>query len=193
MLLTRTLRLLCMLALMLSLNSLALADDSNRVVLKTNLGEIELQLDAENAPITVENFLAYVDAGFYNGLIFHRVIENFMIQGGGFDAEMTQKATQEPIKNESDNGLSNRRGTIAMARTRAPDSATAQFFINTVNNFNLDGATGRPGYAVFGEVVRGMDVVDRIRAVPTTTHSRMADVPVEPVVIESATRVAAAE
>ncbi|WP_409526561.1 peptidylprolyl isomerase [Nitrincola sp. MINF-07-Sa-05] len=182
-----------MLALMLSLNSLALADDSNRVVLKTNLGEIELQLDAENAPITVENFLAYVDAGFYNGLIFHRVIENFMIQGGGFDAEMTQKATQEPIKNESDNGLSNRRGTIAMARTRAPDSATAQFFINTVNNFNLDGATGRPGYAVFGEVVRGMDVVDRIRAVPTTTHSRMADVPVEPVVIESATRVAAAE
>lgn len=191
MLLNRTLRLLCMLALMLSLNTLALADDAPRVVLKTSLGEIELQLDAEKAPITVENFLAYVDAGFYNGLIFHRVIENFMIQGGGFDAEMTQKATQPPIRNESDNGLSNRRGTIAMARTRAPDSATAQFFINTVNNFNLDGASSRPGYAVFGEVVRGMDVVDRIRAVQTTSRNRMADVPVEPVVIESAARVVA--
>nr|WP_276612560.1 peptidylprolyl isomerase [Nitrincola alkalilacustris] len=191
MLLNRTLRLLCMLALMLSLNSLALADNAPRVVLKTSLGEIELQLDAEKAPITVKNFLAYVDAGFYNGLIFHRVIENFMIQGGGFDAEMTQKATQSPIKNESDNGLSNRRGTIAMARTRAPDSATAQFFINTVNNFNLDGASNRPGYAVFGEVISGMDVVDRIRAVSTTTRNRMADVPVEPIVIESAERIIA--
>jgi peptidyl-prolyl cis-trans isomerase A (cyclophilin A) len=151
------------------------------VVLETSLGNIEIELDAEKAPISTENFLAYVDSGHYDGTVFHRVIQGFMIQGGGFDAAMAQKATRGPIKNESGNGLSNQRGTIAMARTNDPNSATAQFFINTVDN---DFLNKPPGYAVFGKVTSGMDVADRIAGVKTGAQ----DVPVEPVVIKKATR-----
>ena len=160
------------------------------VVLETSQGSIEIELDPEKAPISVQNFLAYVDAGFYDGTIFHRVIPNFMVQGGGFDAKMNQKTTRPAIKNEADNGLKNDRGTIAMARTAVVDSATAQFFINSVDNAFLDHknetATGF-GYAVFGKVVKGQDVVDKIEKVATTSRGGMSDVPVEPVVIKSVT------
>jgi peptidyl-prolyl cis-trans isomerase A (cyclophilin A) len=163
---------------------------SGNVILVTTLGTIVLDLDEELAPITTENFLTYVEAGFYDGVdgdgatIFHRVIPGFMIQGGGLRQDMTSKPTNPPIVNESDNGLSNLRGTIAMARTSDPDSATSQFFINVVDNTNLDVP---PGYAVFGEVVEGMDVVDAIEVVTTTTVGQYDDVPVEPILIESAT------
>jgi len=166
------------------------SSDHPRVALETSLGRIVLELDAKRAPKTVENFLAYVRAGFYNGTIFHRVIRGFMIQGGGFDADMNKKETRPPIHNEAANGLRNERGTIAMARTNDPHSATAQFFINTVDNRPLDfkDATVRGwGYAVFGKVVEGMDVVDAIEKVATTTKPPFADVPVEPVVIRTAT------
>jgi len=156
------------------------------VVLETNLGNIEIELDAEKAPISTENFLAYVDSGHYDGTVFHRVIQGFMIQGGGFDAALAQKATRGPIKNESGNGLSNARGTIAMARTNDPNSATAQFFINTVDN---DFLNKPPGYAVFGKVVVGLDVVDKIAAVKTGSKGPFSqDAPVEPVVIQKARR-----
>ena len=157
------------------------------VLMKTTLGDIVIELDRERAPITVDNFLGYVNSGFYNGTIFHRVIENFMIQGGGFTADMKQKTTQKPIKNEADNGLKNLRGTIAMARTQVVNSATSQFFINVVDNDNLNYRGPDPsdyGYAVFGKVVDGMDVVDAIRSVPTTTMHPYRDVPREPVIIE---------
>ncbi len=159
------------------------------IKLTTNHGVITLQLDAEKAPKTVANFISYVEAGHYNGTIFHRVIKNFMIQGGGMEPGMKQKDTQAPIENEAANGLKNKRGSIAMARTSDPHSATAQFFINTVDNDFLDfkAPMGQGwGYCVFGEVVEGMDVVDKIRAVRTGNKGFHADVPVEDVIIEKA-------
>lgn len=162
------------------------------VKLETNFGTIKINLFTKEAPITTENFLKYVDEGFYNGTIFHRVIENFMIQGGGFDEKMKQKKVHAPIKNEATNGLKNKRGTLAMARTNEVDSATAQFFINVVDNPFLDHRAPSPsayGYAVFGEVVEGMDVVDKIKSVPTVSVHYHQDVPETPVVIQSATRV----
>ncbi|WP_432698252.1 peptidylprolyl isomerase [Marinobacterium sp. YM272] len=175
--------LLALLPLMLA--PLAQADE--RVQLETSMGAIQIELYADKAPKTVANFLEYVNSGYYDGLIFHRVIPGFMIQGGGMDASMQPRANRAPIENESDNGLSNQRGTLAMARTRNPDSANSQFFINTVNNQRLDGMPGKPGYTVFGRVVSGMQVVDSIGNVETTTRGPFRDVPVTPVVIEKAT------
>ena len=160
------------------------------VTLHTTYGPIKIELDAEKAPATVANFLAYVREGFYDGTIFHRVINNFMIQGGGFDADMKQKSTRDPIENEADNGLKNDFGTIAMARTMDPHSATAQFFINVKDNdfLNHSGKTMQGwGYCVFGRVVEGEEVLEKIRAVPTTSRAGHQDVPVETVIIESAT------
>ncbi|MEU9997419.1 peptidylprolyl isomerase [Streptomyces sp. NPDC050848] len=160
-----------------------------QVVLTTNFGVIKLKLDAEKAPKTVENFLTYVNDGHYDNTVFHRVIQTFMIQGGGFLEDMSQKPTRAPIENEARNGLRNARYTVAMARTSDPHSASAQFFINTSNNDFLDHTTPSPqgwGYAVFGKVVEGLDVVDKIAAVPTGRRSGFQDVPVEPVVILSA-------
>ena len=150
----------------------------------TTKGRIVIELDPALAPVTVDNFLKYVETGHYNGLVFHRVIPGFMIQGGGFDANLNQRKTNPPIVNEGKNGLRNDRGTIAMARTQVLDSATSQFFINVVNNNALN-YPSNGGYAVFGKVIEGMDVVDAIAAVKTTTQKGMQDVPVEPVVIES--------
>ncbi|HTY17326.1 MAG TPA: peptidylprolyl isomerase [Myxococcota bacterium] len=158
------------------------------VVLETSQGTIEIELDPEKAPVTVQNFLTYVDAGFYDGTVFHRVIPGFMIQGGGFDAKLSQKATRAPIKNEAANGLTNQRGTLAMARTQVVDSATAQFFINVKDNDFLNHGGRDYGYAVFGRVTQGMDIVDKIAAVKTGTQGGMQNVPVEPVVIKSARR-----
>jgi cyclophilin family peptidyl-prolyl cis-trans isomerase len=157
------------------------------VKLETTMGDIVIELNEKAAPVTVKNFLTYVGEGFYDGTIFHRVIPNFMIQGGGFTPDMAQKKTHPPIINEASNGLKNDRGTIAMARTNNPDSATCQFFINHKNNdfLNYAGASN-PGYAVFGKVVDGMETVDKIAAVKTTRKGQHADVPVEPVVIKSA-------
>ena len=159
------------------------------VKLHTNFGTIVLELDAAKAPETVKNFLAYVEAGHYNNTIFHRVIKNFMIQGGGMEPGMNQKETRDPIENEAGNGLKNVRGSIAMARTGDPHSATAQFFINTVDNDFLDfkAPSGQGwGYCVFGQVVEGLDVVDKIRAVPTGNKGFHQDVPKEDVIIEKA-------
>ncbi len=160
-----------------------------KVELVTSQGNIVLELNAEKAPKTVENFLSYVEKGFYDGTIFHRVIKNFMIQGGGFTAEMEQKPTEAPIQNEANNGLKNHEGTIAMARTRDPHSATAQFFINAKDNaflnFSGENMAGW-GYAVFGKVVEGMDIVKAIEGVKTGQNGMHQDVPVEPIVIESA-------
>ncbi len=153
------------------------------VIIKTSKGDIKIELDKENAPISTDNFLAYVEDGFYDGTIIHRVIHNFMVQGGGFTTEMQQKPTNAQIKNEADNGLKNERGTIAMARTGVVDSATSQFFINHADNAFLDHGRRDFGYAVFGKVVDGMDVVDAIAVVPTGP----GDVPNEQVVIESVT------
>jgi cyclophilin family peptidyl-prolyl cis-trans isomerase len=163
---------------------------SNTVVMETSLGVIEIELDPAAAPKTVANFLAYVDAGHYDGLIFHRVIPTFMIQGGGFEPGMKQKKTNPPIPNESGNGLSNARGAVAMARTNVPDSATSQFFINVKDNDFLDkaNAADRVGYCVFGRVTKGMDVVDQIKAVKTNTVGGHGDVPMQDVVIQSVTR-----
>jgi peptidyl-prolyl cis-trans isomerase B (cyclophilin B) len=160
-----------------------------RVTLTTSKGDIVLELNAEKAPKTVKNFLAYVKSGHYNGTIFHRVINGFMIQGGGFTADMNQKATQAPVENEAGNGLSNARGTIAMARTSDPNSATSQFFINLVDNGSLDRSSPRGdgwGYTVFGKVVSGMDVVDAIAKVPTGVKAGMGDVPTQTVTITAA-------
>lgn len=168
---------------------------SDSVVVDTSMGKIEIKLNREKAPISVENFLKYVDSKHYDGTIFHRVIKDFMIQGGGFTADMKEKSTLEPIKNEAGNGLSNKRGTIAMARTSIVDSATAQFFINVKDNTRLDHTSEDPrgfGYAVFGEVTSGMDVVDKIRAVSTGTRTvegqPFDDVPVDTVTIKSIRR-----
>lgn len=164
------------------------AQDVTEAVMKTSKGEIRLELFPDKAPATVANFVAYAKDGFYDGTIFHRVIGNFMIQGGGFTPDMQRKSTREPITNESNNGLSNRRGTIAMARLPQPHSATSQFFINVQNNMNLDHKGGDGwGYAVFGQVSQGMDVVDDIRFVQTAVKAPFRDVPVEPVIIESVT------
>lgn len=158
------------------------------VILHTNFGAITVELFEQQAPESTANFLQYARDGHYDGTIFHRVISNFMIQGGGFDTEFHQKPTREPIENEADNGLENKRGTLAMARTGDPHSATAQFFINVVDNDFLDhrgkmsGQTW--GYAVFGRVTDGMDVVDKIRSVETTSKNMHRDVPAEPVIIE---------
>ncbi|MCH8497516.1 MAG: peptidyl-prolyl cis-trans isomerase [Marinobacter sp.] len=159
------------------------------ILLKTNHGDITLELDHEKAPETAKNFEEYVREGFYDGLVFHRVISNFMIQGGGFEPGMRPRKTKAPIKNEADNGLSNMAGTIAMARTMDPHSATAQFFINVENNGFLDHTAKTAdgwGYTVFGKVVDGMDVVNKIRAVRTTFNQGHQDVPVEDVIIEKA-------
>lgn len=159
------------------------------VRLHTSFGAITLELNAEKAPETVKNFLAYAKAGHYDNTIFHRVIDGFMIQGGGFEPDMNQKPTGEPVRNEADNGLKNRAGTIAMARTQQPHSATAQFFINVADNEFLDHRAPDIqgwGYCVFGEVSEGMDVVDRIRSVKTGSKGFHQDVPVENVIIERA-------
>lgn len=159
------------------------------VILHTNMGDIKLELDQAKAPVTVENFVQYVKDGHYDGTIFHRVIGNFMIQGGGFDKDMKQKPTKAPIKNEANNGLKNEVGTIAMARTQDPHSATAQFFINVTDNsflnFSSESRQGW-GYAVFGKVVEGMDVVNTIKNVKTTSYGFHENVPVNPVIIEKA-------
>ncbi len=156
------------------------------VVLDTTLGPIKIALDQAKAPITVANFVKYVRAGHYDGTIFHRVIPGFMIQGGGLTPALEERPQNAPIRNEARNGLRNLRGTIAMARTNDPDSATAQFFINLKDNAPLDFGIRGAGYAVFGEVVEGMDVVDRIAAVPTTSRGQYENVPVTPIVIKSA-------
>jgi peptidyl-prolyl cis-trans isomerase B (cyclophilin B) len=161
-----------------------------QVLMTTTVGPMTLELDTDNAPKTVDNFLSYVADGFYDGTIFHRVIDNFMIQGGGFTADMEQKDTKAPVENEANNGLRNNRGTIAMARTQDPHSATAQFFINVQDNDFLN-HTGENiqgwGYAVFGKVTDGEDVLDKIRCVQTGGQGGHQDVPVEPIIIESVT------
>ena len=170
------------------------AAEAPRVKLETSMGDVVLELAPDKAPATVENFLRYVDDGFYDGTIFHRVIDGFMVQGGGFGPNFQRKTTRDPIRNEADNGLRNDRGTVAMARTSDPNSATAQFFINVKDNEFLNHRTPTPrgwGYAVFGRVVEGMDVVDRIKSVPTGNRGRHQDVPREDVVIRTATVVEA--
>ena len=167
------------------------AQDRPTVVLETSLGSMTIELDRDRAPVTVDNFLSYVDDGFFAGTIFHRVIPNFMIQGGGLTPTLVEKATAAPIRNEASNGLANERGTIAMARTSVVDSATAQFFINLVDNPSLDHRGTDPrsfGYAVFGRVTEGLDVLDRIGGVRTQRQGPHQDVPVEPVVITAVTR-----
>jgi peptidyl-prolyl cis-trans isomerase A (cyclophilin A) len=164
------------------------AAENPKVLMTTSLGQIEIELDAEKAPVSVENFLGYVDSGYYNNTQFHRVIPGFMVQGGGFDADMQQKETEAPIKNEADNGLQNLRGTLAMARTQVRDSATSQFFINHKDNAFLDHGSRDFGYAVFGKVVNGMDVVDKIAQVPTANRAGHQNVPRQPVLIIDAKR-----
>ena len=174
------------LAMAASLASPALAQ---KVHLATSMGDITIELDAKKAPKSVENFMQYVKAGHYNGTIFHRVIPNFMVQCGGMQPDMKEKTTRPPIALESRNGLSNTRGSVAMARTAVPDSATAQFFINVKDNAFLDQTSARDGngYAVFGKVIKGMEVVDKIKDVATGSRGPHQDVPTEPVVIKTAT------
>ena len=180
-------RLLILAAMILCMAISVEAEAKNpQVLMETSMGSIKLELFEQEAPISVKNFLGYVNSGFFSGTLFHRVINGFMIQGGGFGTDFKEKTTRAPIKNEAGNGLKNDRGTIAMARTNAPDSATAQFFINVVNN----GMLNRPnpdgfGYAVFGKVIDGMDVVDKIKGVKTGFANGMADVPMQQVVIKS--------
>ena len=194
----------CLLAAFLGISmsvTQAQSDDpaeNPRVLMKTTDGDITIELFADKSPITVENFLQYVDDGHYDGTVFHRVISNFMIQGGGFDTELKEKPTRDPIVNESKNKLHNTRGTLAMARTSDPDSAAAQFFINQRSNLRLDWSGGKEGYTVFGEVIDGMDVVDIISLTDVgRAHAQTAygptvfqDVPAEPIVILSVTRLA---
>ena len=173
----------------LSTTTVAKVNSTTLVELKTNYGIIVLALDEANAPITTTNFLKYVDEGFFDGTIFHRVIDNFMIQGGGFNQDFKQKKTHAPIKNEAANGLKNTTGTIAMARTNDPHSATAQFFINIKDNDFLNYSAKNAGYAVFGKVVTGIDVVNKIKTIPTSASGPFpTDVPQTPVIIESAKR-----
>ncbi|BAW80210.1 cyclophilin type peptidyl-prolyl cis-trans isomerase [Candidatus Nitrosoglobus terrae] len=160
-----------------------------KVKLQTTLGDIVIELNPEKAPLSVENFLRYVNEGFYNGTLFHRIISNFMIQGGGFDQKLNPKPTHAPIKNEASNGIKNEVGTVAMARTPDPDSATSQFFINTSNNDFLDFQSKTRqgwGYAVFGHVIEGMSIVDTIQQVKTGRQGQYTDVPLKPVIIEKA-------
>lgn len=182
------------LTLLLFATSFAMAADAPatsanpQVIMETSLGTIRLELFAKEAPVSVKNFLDYASNGFYNGTIFHRVIPGFMVQGGGFTSDLVQKATNAPIQNEAGNGLKNKRGTIAMARTQIVDSATSQFFINVVDNGFLDHRSQSPsgfGYAVFGKVISGMDVADAIAAVQTGIQKGFRDVPLTPVVIKS--------
>ena len=194
----------CLLAATLSISmsvAWAQSDDpveNPRVLMKTTDGDITIELFADKSPITVENFLRYVDDGHYDGTVFHRVISNFMIQGGGFDAELKEKPTRDPIVNESKNKLHNTRGTLAMARTSDPNSAAAQFFINQRSNLRLDWAGGKDGYTVFGEVIDGMQIVDIIsltdtgsaQAQTTRGPTIFQDVPVQPIVVLSVTRLA---
>lgn len=187
----RKLFMLCLLVavLLTGATGQALAGGTTMVTLQTTKGDIVLELDAEKAPKTTKNFLQYVKDGFYDGTIFHRVIPGFMIQGGGFTKDMAQKPTRDPIDNEAQNGLKNDKYTIAMARTQAPHSATAQFFINVANNAFLNHSAPTMqgwGYAVFGKVVKGQNVVDAIAGVPTTSRYPHQDVPVEPVIIKKA-------
>ncbi len=159
------------------------------VVMDTSMGSIKIEVFSDKAPITAKNFLAYINSGFYNGTIFHRVIPNFVVQGGGYPPDMSSKPTLPPIKNEASNGLKNRRGTLSMARYDDPNSATSQFFINLNDNTNLDPGAGGAGYAVFAKVIEGMDVVDKIAKVKTATKNvrgtPFGDVPVEPVLLKS--------
>ena len=172
----------------LLLPAMTAAEGQPTVTLVTSHGDIEFELAPEEAPATVDNFLRYVDEGFYVGTVFHRVIPEFMIQGGGLDAELQERDTHEPVANESDNDLSNERGTVAMARTADPDSATAQFFINLVDNEHLDGSAQEPGYTVFAEVGAGMDGVAARAEIPTGTRGGHQDVPEETVRIEAVER-----
>ena len=171
--------------ILISIILIMVNNQNPRVIMKTSEGEIIIELYLDKAPITVENFLTYVDEGFYDGTVFHRVISNFMIQGAGFNENGSENRTHSPIKLESTNGLSNDKGTIAMARTMIPDSATSQFFINTNDNDFLNYGTRDEGYAVFGEVVEGIDVVEKIGKVQTTTKHGMGDWPVKEIIIES--------
>jgi len=185
-----TLALSCLVATIFAQDAVKKASEGGAnpvIIIETSLGVIKAELYAEKAPITVKNFLAYVQKGYYDATIFHRVIPNFMIQGGGFEVNGTQKPTDAPIKNESTNGLRNERGTLVMARTNVPDSATAQFFINVVDNSFLDKdhAQDGVGYAVFGKVTEGMDVVDKIRHVKTARSNWSEALPIEPVIIKS--------
>jgi peptidyl-prolyl cis-trans isomerase A (cyclophilin A) len=166
-----------------------MAAPAPHVILDTSFGQIEIELEQDKAPISTKNFLGYVDSNFYNGTIFHRVIPGFMVQGGGFTPQMVQKNTKDPIKNEAENGLHNVRGTLSMARTSDVNSATSQFFINTNDNAMLDHGVRDFGYAVFGKVVKGMDVVDNIVHSQTATKSGMQNVPIDPILIKSAKRV----
>ena len=183
----------CVMALLLTLPGCSQADSEPKggpvVLMSTSMGEVKIELYEKEAPETVKNFLAYVNDKFYDGTIFHRVIPGFMIQGGGFTAAMEQKPTKPPIKNEAGNGLKNDTGTLAMARTSDPDSATAQFFINVKNNdfLNRDKAQDGVGYTVFGKVIEGMDVVHKIEQVQTSRKGMYADMPVESVLIKSVT------
>ncbi|WP_029520971.1 peptidylprolyl isomerase [Persephonella sp. IF05-L8] len=174
-------------ALVLGVLGFSFAKENPVVVIKTNMGDIYVELYPDKAPLTVKNFLTYVKEGFYNGLIFHRVVKGFVIQGGGFDKDLNyKKPTHPPVKNESNNGLSNVRGTIAMARTSDPHSANTQFFINLADNTYLDYGKNpqKWGYTVFGKVIKGMDVVDEIAEVPVMNVGWMMNVPVKPVIIE---------
>ena len=184
----RFLRLLSSLALLFTL-ALPATAATTEVIIETNKGDIRIKLMPEKSPITVENFLAYVDSGFYDDTIFHRVIPKFMIQGGGFNNKMQKKPTRDPIQNESDNYVHNDRGTIAMARTNDPHSATAQFYINVKMNTSLDYKYGKHGYTVFGEVVEGMHVVDDIAIAPTKPQLGHQNVPIKPIIIKRAYRV----
>ena len=160
-----------------------------KVLIETSKGNITIELDAKNAPISAANFVSYVKDGFYDGTVFHRVIPNFMVQGGGMNPDMSEKQTKAPIQNEANNGLTNDRGTLAMARTNAPHSASSQFFINVVDNTFLNFKSETPqgwGYAVFGKVTEGMDIVDAIVGVKTGSHGMHQDVPVEPVIMNKA-------
>jgi cyclophilin family peptidyl-prolyl cis-trans isomerase len=175
----------------LTISPVAAQEKKPMVIMDTSQGKIKIELFAKEAPITVKNFLTYVDEKFYDGTVFHRVISDFMIQGGGMTSGLKEKKTHDPIKNESSNGLANKRGTLAMARTNRPDSASAQFFINLKYNDFLDRANARDkvGYAVFGRVIEGMDIVDRIAKVETANQGGHENVPVQDVVIKSVRRV----
>lgn len=185
----QTLHRIAKLALLAALSTLSVTAWAQKVKLATSEGDIVLELDRERAPKTVDNFVQYVKSGHYDGTIFHRVIDNFMIQGGGMKPDMSEKPTRAPIPLEAKNGLDNQRGTVAMARTMVPDSATSQFFINVNDNVFLNAASSRDGngYAVFGKVVEGMEVVDKIKSLPTAGKAGHQNVPVNPVIIRKAT------
>ena len=163
----------------------SIAKDKTYALIDTTLGQIELELYTSRTPKTVENFIQYAKSGFYKDTLFHRVIPNFMVQGGGFDLNFVQKATQKPIRNEANDFIPNLRGTISMARTNDPDSATSQFFINVVDNASLNKSAYNPGYAVFGKVIHGLSVADQISKVKTKREGYMSDIPVEPVIIKN--------